>query len=311
MKQVKALEVINLTKEFHSKFAIKDINFSIDENTVHGFIGPNGAGKTTTMSILSGLLQETSGEVKFFGKKITAKERSKYPQKIGHLPEIPPLYVDMTVEKFLYFITEIHNVPKAKCWEAVDRSVVKTGLEEVRKRRIGNLSKGYKQRVGIAHAICFNPQLLILDEPVSGLDPHSIIEIRKLILDLKEDHTILLSSHRLNEISLCCDDITIINNGKILLTEKNTQMGHVGFEVEVKKDELSIAPQIKKLPFITQVHELEMEDRYKYQVKFTNNEKNFSHELLQELMKMDVPIISFGEQKNNLEEKFLSVTKER
>lgn len=198
-----AIDVKNLKKSFSGSNVLKEISFSVKKGTIHGFLGPNGAGKTTTMKIIVGLLPPSEGEVKVDGR-------------VGFLPENPPLYNNMIVKDFLKFVAEIHFVPKKLIQKRIEVVSKKCGISSIQKRLIGNLSKGYRQRVGIAQALIFDPEVVVLDEPTVGLDPSSIIEIRDLIQGLKNDHTILFSSHQLHEVELLCSDITIINQGKIL-----------------------------------------------------------------------------------------------
>lgn len=198
-----AIDVRNLKKSYSEGEVLKKISFSVKKGTIHGFLGPNGAGKTTTMKIIVGLLPPNEGDVKVEGS-------------VGFLPENPPLYNNMIVKDFLKFVAEIHFVPKKLIQKRIEIVSEKCGITSIQKRLIGNLSKGYRQRVGIAQALVFDPEVLVFDEPTVGLDPSSIIEIRDLIRGLKNKHTILFSSHQLHEVELLCSDITIINQGKIL-----------------------------------------------------------------------------------------------
>ena len=200
-----AIEIKNLSKSYPGRVALNEISFSVKKGSVHGFLGPNGAGKSTTMKILSGLIPPSDGEFKVNGK-------------IGFLPEHPPLYSNMTVRDYLIFVQSIYSSEVLKNHDAVERVIQKTGLAQVSQRLIGNLSKGYQQRVGIAQALVHSPEIIILDEPTVGLDPVSIGEIRELINELKADHTILFSSHQLHDVELLCSDITLINQGKIVVT---------------------------------------------------------------------------------------------
>ena len=198
----KAIRVENVHKSYSSTIALNGISFEVSKGSIHGFLGPNGAGKSTTMKIITNELTSCSGNV------VINSDRP-----IGFLPEIPPLYKHMVVEDFLKFVRNIFE-------SRVELSIImqKCGIENVKGRVIGNLSKGYQQRVGIAQALVVDPEIIILDEPTVGLDPHAIKEIRELILSLKKDHTILFSTHQLYEASNLCDEVTIINHGKILKT---------------------------------------------------------------------------------------------
>lgn len=216
----------DLTKTYGSQRALDNISFSIDSGEIVGFLGPNGAGKSTTMKILCGYIPQTSGLAQIMGMEV-----SKYPisvkKRIGYLPELNPLYPDMYVAEYLKFISDIHKIKGSK--EAIERVIESTGLSLERKKKIGQLSKGYKQRVGLAQALLNDPEVLILDEPTSGLDPNQVTEIRKLILSLGKDKTILLSSHIMQEVEAMCSRVIIINKGKIVADDK----------VEVVKQTLS------------------------------------------------------------------------
>lgn len=208
------IEINNLVKRYGDKAAVDDISFTVKDDEVLGFLGPNGAGKSTTMNIITGYLSSTSGTVKVNGHDIL-DEPELAKKEIGYLPENPPLYNDMTVEEYLTFICDLKGVAKAKRNSQLERIVSMVKISDVTDRLIGNLSKGYKQRVGIAQAMVGNPSILILDEPTVGLDPNQIIEIRKLIKSLSESHSILISSHILPEIQEVADRVVIINHGKI------------------------------------------------------------------------------------------------
>ncbi len=212
------IEVKNLWKRYGEHTAVSDISFTIEKGHVYGFLGPNGAGKSTTMNIITGCLAATSGQVLIDGHDIF--EESKAAKKmIGYLPEQPPLYQDMTVEAYLNFIAEVKGVEKDVRWEHVESAMNVTGTFDVAGRLIKNLSKGYKQRIGIAQALIGNPQIIILDEPTVGLDPRQIIEIRDLIRSLGKDHTVILSSHILSEVRSVCDRIIIISSGKLVASD--------------------------------------------------------------------------------------------
>ncbi|HIV46273.1 MAG TPA: ABC transporter ATP-binding protein [Candidatus Acutalibacter stercorigallinarum] len=208
------VEVKNLTKRYGQNLALDRVSFTVDEGSIVGFLGPNGAGKTTTMNIITGYLSATSGEVTVFGKN-TLEEPNEVKKMIGYLPEQPPLYLDMTVKEYLNFMYELKKVklPREKHIKEICELVQ---ISNVYNRLIGNLSKGYKQRVGIAQALLGDPKVIILDEPTVGLDPRQIIEIRDLIQSLAESHTVILSSHILSEVQAVCHTILIISGGKLV-----------------------------------------------------------------------------------------------
>jgi ABC-2 type transport system ATP-binding protein len=207
----------NLTKKYGDQKAIDDISFSLESGEIVGFLGPNGAGKSTTMKILSGYIPQTSGSASVLGMDVS-KDALKIKKRIGYLPELNPLYTDMYITEYLKFNADIHKIKDSKA--AIERVIASTGLTLERKKKIGQLSKGYKQRVGLAQALLNDPDVLILDEPTSGLDPNQMSEIRKLILSLGKDKTILLSSHIMQEVEAMCSRVIIINHGKIVADDK-------------------------------------------------------------------------------------------
>jgi ABC-2 type transport system ATP-binding protein len=223
MNQSLALQVKNLHKEYPGVEVIKNISFDVKKNNIHAFLGPNGAGKSTTMRIISGLLPASSGEI-FVNDKLIDTNPAYCHQNIGFLPENLPLYQDMSVEEYLVFVRNIHTIKTHDKTIDFETIIKRCGLDKVRNKLIRKLSKGYKQRVGIAQTLSYDADLIILDEPLVGLDPNAISEIRELILDLKERHTVLLSTHQLHEVDLLCDEITIINNGKILINAKKGEL---------------------------------------------------------------------------------------
>lgn len=212
------IEVRNLTKKYGSTVAIDNLSFSVEEGEIYGFLGPNGAGKSTTMNIITGYIAATEGEVLINGFDIL-RDAKKAKSMIGYLPEMPPLYQDMTVREYLTFAAELKGIPKSEIEQAIDISEKTVQIADVSGRLIKNLSKGYKQRVGFAQALLGLPEVLILDEPTVGLDPKQIIEIRDLIRELGKNHTIILSSHILSEVSAICDKIMIISQGKLIASD--------------------------------------------------------------------------------------------
>ncbi len=212
------IEVKNLVKNYGPVQAVKEVSFTAEKGHIYGFLGPNGAGKSTTMNMITGCLAPTSGDVTVNGFDIyeDAVEAKKF---IGYLPEIPPLYTDMTPLEYLEFIGGVKGLKKKALYDAIEDAMDKSGITEVAGRLIKNLSKGYKQRVGIAGALLGDPEVIILDEPTVGLDPLQIVEIRNLILSLKEDHTVILSSHILQEISAVCDYVIMISRGTVVASD--------------------------------------------------------------------------------------------
>jgi ABC-2 type transport system ATP-binding protein len=212
------IEVRNLTKRFGEIVAIRDISFTAATGQILGFLGPNGAGKTTTMRIITGFMPATSGTVKVAGYDIF-EDSYEVRKRIGYLPENPPLYGDMTVLTYLRFVARIRGIVKAELGDAVDRVLDKCGLATVAARLVGHLSKGFRQRVGLAQALIHNPSVLVLDEPTIGLDPKQIIEIRTLIRELAGERTVILSTHILPEVSQLCEKVVIINEGEIAVED--------------------------------------------------------------------------------------------
>lgn len=209
------IEVRNLVKEYGETQAVKNISFNVAKGEILGFLGPNGAGKTTTMRMITGALSPTSGTVLVSGFDVL-EQPLEVKKRIGYLPETPPLYMDLSVESYLNFVMKIKGVHAKDHAERIQWAMEKCGLTDVRKRLIGNLSKGYKQRVGLAQAIINKPDVLVLDEPTVGLDPRQIREIRSTIQGLAKEHTIILSTHILPEVTMICDRATIIQGGRIV-----------------------------------------------------------------------------------------------
>ena len=204
------IEVKNLVKSYEGHLAVDNLSFSVEQGKILGFLGPNGAGKSTTMNIMTGYISATDGEVTIDGYDIL-DEPEEAKKAIGYLPEIPPLYLDMTVREYLKFVAEIKGVKRKDQAQALGKVMNLTKTTDVADRLIKHLSKGYRQRVGLAQALVGEPKVLILDEPMVGLDPQQIIEMRDLIRNLSKDHAIILSSHILSEVSAVCDEVMIIN----------------------------------------------------------------------------------------------------
>ena len=304
------IEVKNLYKRYGSHVAVKDVSFNIKEGEIVGFLGPNGAGKSTTMNILTGYLSPTAGRVSVAGFNIMddPKEAKKH---IGYLPEQPPLYLDMTVMEYLEFMFDLKKseFPKAAHLNEICRLVK---IDNVKNRLIKNLSKGYRQRVGIAQVLIGNPEVLILDEPTVGLDPMQIIEIRNLIKQLGKNHTVILSSHILQEIQAVCERIIIINHGKLIadgkpweLSEKMTTEDFI--KIRIKSDEetvsniLSSMENVKSFEFLG-VMEANTSD---FSV-IANDAADIREELIEKFKGLGVLSISTGEP--TLEEIFLNLT---
>jgi len=251
------IEVKNLVKKYGNHLAVDHLDFRLEPGKIYGFLGPNGAGKSTTMNIMTGYLGATEGAVLIDGHDIL-KEPEEAKKHIGYLPELPPLYTDMTVQEYLEFAAELKRIPKGERESAIEEVMKLTKLMDVQMRLIKNLSKGYRQRVGLAQAILGFPDIIILDEPTVGLDPKQIVEIRELIRNLSKKHTVVLSSHILAEVREVCDYILIISKGKLVASDTPENLekrmnGTEGLEIEAKaapekiRSILSLVDDIAKL----------------------------------------------------------------
>lgn len=218
------IEVRSLTKSYGDRLAIKNLSFTVNKGEVVGFLGPNGAGKSTTMKIITGYMAPSSGEVRVGGFEVF-ENPIEVKRRIGYLPETPPVYMDMLVEDYLAYVARLRGFAKLEAAKKADVAMGKTGLGDVRRRLIGNLSKGFRQRVGLAQALVGDPEVLILDEPTVGLDPKQVHEMRELIQSLKGQHTIVLSTHILPEVQASCDRVIIINRGEIVAVDTLESLG--------------------------------------------------------------------------------------
>jgi len=259
------IEVENLSKIYGATQAIKDISFSVEKGTILGFLGANGAGKTTTMRILSGYIPATTGKVTIAGFEVHENPMA-VRERIGYLPENPPLYTDMTVREYLSFVTKIKGVSRTQRGEKIKKALQCCQIEDRADTIIRKLSKGYRQRVGIAQAIVHDPPVIILDEPTVGLDPRQIIEVRNLIKSLAGERTVILSTHILPEVSMTCDLVTIINKDMVVTTgtpdELLQQMqGNAGYEIEVEGDISNLVIKLKQILGVKTVKITEISER--------------------------------------------------
>lgn len=251
------IEVKDLTKSYGPVTAVDHVSFGVNKGEILGFLGPNGAGKTTTMRILTGFMPATSGTASVAGFDVTT-ESLEVRRHIGYLPEAPPIYPDMTVESYLDFVARIKNVPAEKRRARVNDALAKTTLIERRHDLIKRLSRGYKQRVGIAQALVHDPDVIILDEPTVGLDPKQIIEVRHLIKSLAGNHTIILSTHILPEVSMTCDRVVIINKGKVAAVDTPQNLtsqlkGGLRVRVEARAPESALRELLSRVPGVKAV----------------------------------------------------------
>ena len=304
----------NLTKHYGQHVAINRLNFSIDRGEILGFLGPNGAGKSTTMNIITGYLSATEGKVTIDGLDVL-EHAEEVKRKIGYMPEQPPLYLDMTVTNYLKFVSELKKVPKKQFKEDLDRILDLVKITDVSKRLIKNLSKGYRQRVGLAQSLIGNPEILILDEPTIGLDPKQIIEIRNLINTLKKEHTIVLSSHILPEVSAVCERVLIINKGNIVASDtvENLSRGLIGgnrFSLRVKGEGQEIENAIKSVDGVASVESsISPETGAVDVVVEAKDERDLRADVFFALSRISCPILIMRPLDMTLEEIFLQMTR--
>jgi len=305
------IEIDNLVKYYGDKKAVDHLTFTVKEGEILGFLGPNGAGKSTTMNILTGYLSATSGRVRVGGHDIL-EEPKEVKKQIGYLPEHPPLYFDMTVTEYLKFMCDLKGIEKKlrKAHIAEIMQVVK--IDHVSGRLIRNLSKGYKQRVGLAQALIGNPPVLVLDEPTVGLDPSQIIEIRRLIRRLRKQHTIILSSHILPEIQATCDRIAIISNGKIValgtpeaLAESAAGAGY--FSLVFDGPAPLVTQRLNQISAITRIT-VQKEGKIGQLAIVTEKGKDVRREIFQVMADNKWPILEFRSKNPTLEDIFLQAT---
>ena len=302
------IEVSGLTKMYGPRTAISDLNFSIKQGEIVGFLGPNGAGKSTTMKILTGFMPASFGTAKIAGFDVY-DQAIDVKRNVGYLPENPPVYLEMVVEDYLIYAARLHDVPNSKLKAAVDSALQRTGLTMVKNRIIGNLSKGYRQRVGIAQALVHDPKVLILDEPTVGLDPVQIIEIRELIKGLAGQHTVILSSHILPEVTATCERIIVINKGMIVaqdnierLTSRMSQ-GNL-FHLQVKNLSEAGMQAIRNVNGVKTVHQ----EQGKILVEFNPGHAELRDQVVEAAVREKMGVLEFGAERLSLEEVFLQLT---
>ena len=306
------IEVKNVTKKYGSFVAVDDISFTINDGEVVGFLGPNGAGKSTTMNMLTGFIEQTEGEIIVDGYNMLKKPK-KAKREIGYMPEGVPLYMDLTVKEFVTYMAEIKKVNKKERKEKVEKIIEQTGLKDVEKKLVKNLSRGYKQRVSMAGALVGEPKILILDEPTVGLDPKQITEIRNLIKDLGKTHTIILSSHILSEVSQICNKVIIINKGKIVAVDtpenlenkvSNNNMIYVTVEDKDNKIE-SVKEKVQGIEKIELIKN--NEDGTKEYVIETAKDTDIRKEIFAELAKDNITIFEMKKADSTLEDAFMKL----
>ncbi|MCD7774656.1 MAG: ABC transporter ATP-binding protein [Clostridiales bacterium] len=307
------IEVKNLTKRYGTNVAVSDLSFRVESGQVYGFLGPNGAGKSTTMNIITGCLAATDGQVIIDGHDIF-EEPDKAKRCIGYLPEIPPLYPDMTPYEYLSFVGMAKGLKGVNLKDGIAKVSEITGITDVLHRLIRNLSKGYKQRVGIAQALIGDPEIVILDEPTVGLDPIQIIEIRDLIKNLGKKHTVILSSHILSEVSAICDEILIISKGKLVANDTTENLSTL-FETDSTL-ELQVKGSVDKIKEILEgiegVKDVKITDATVEGVitaeASADKDKDIREAVFYAMQKADCPLLSMNVKKTSLEDAFLNLT---
>ncbi len=307
------IEVRNLVKKYGNHVAVNHLNFTVEKGKIYGFLGPNGAGKSTTMNMITGYIASTEGEVLIDGHNIL-EEPEVAKKKIGYLPEIPPLYQDMTVQEYLNFAAELKMLPKEKRKANIEEVMSITKTIEVKNRLIKNLSKGYKQRVGLAQALLGYPEIIILDEPTVGLDPKQIIEIRDLIKSLGQKHTVILSSHILSEVSAVCDHVLIIDKGKLVASDTPENLGKLmsganSLELTVKGQESEIRKALDMVENIEDViyHDSLIQNACDFTIKLSGNQ-DMRENIFFALAEVKCPILKMQSSNMSLEEVFLKLT---
>ena len=304
------IEVKNVTKKYGSFTAVDNISFTVKDGEVIGFLGPNGAGKSTTMNMITGFIEPSEGTIMINGNDISKKAK-KAKRQIGYMPENVPLYSELTVKEFVKYMTELKRMPRKQRKEDIEKVLKETGLEEVQNKLIRNLSRGYKQRVSLAGALVGNPEVLILDEPTVGLDPKQIIEIRNLIKELGKEHTVILSTHILPEVSQICEKVIIINEGKIIaidtpehLEEKTKEENVLLLTVEDKEEHMkNMKEQLEKVKEIKMIKD--NEDGTKQYMVTSDSDVDLRKSLFEVLPKQNITIFELKKAETTLEDAFI------
>ena len=306
------IEVKNLVKKYGNHLAVDHLNFTIEEGHIYGFLGPNGAGKSTTMNIMTGYLGATEGEVLINGHDIL-KEPEEAKKQIGYLPELPPLYMDITVREYMEFAAELKKIPKAKRAESIDDVEKLVKIKDVEKRLIKNLSKGYRQRVGLAQAVLGFPEIIILDGPSVGLDPKQIIEIRELIRKLAKKHTVILSSHILAEVREVCDYIMIISKGKLVASDTPENLErNLGdsdlIEIETKADPDEVRRILETVDGIRSISTKHLENGITWAQIQEKKNTDVREKVFQAFAQNHQPLLKLNPLQVSLEDVFMELT---
>ena len=309
------IEISNLVKKYGDHVAVDNLSLTIEHGKIYGLLGPNGEGKSTTMNILTGYIGATSGTVKINGYDIL-NQPEEAKKCVGYLPELPPLYMDMTVAEYLKFVAELKKIEKKKRKEMINDAMEMTGVYDVSERLIKNLSKGYRQRVGFAQAVLGYPQIIILDEPTVGLDPKQIIEIRELIKKLGENHTVILSSHILTEISAVCDHVFIISKGKLVASDAtenliNLMSTEQNIDIIAKCDEAVARQVIENVSDVKEVkfEQPEEDDTVKFVVRAQKG-CDIREGLFKAFCDRNITLLEMHSAVKSLEDVFLELTGE-
>lgn len=308
------IEVNDLVKLYDTHLAVDHLTFTVPKGQILGFLGPNGAGKSTTMNIITGYISATSGSVKINGHDIY-EEPEEAKKCIGYLPEQPPVYMDMKVREYLSFVAELKGVPKKERADQIEAALERTKIDHVAERLIKHLSKGYRQRVGIAQALIGNPEVIILDEPTVGLDPMQIIEIRDLMKALAQDHTVILSSHILSEISAVCDTVMIINKGKLVVSDTVENLPkHLNAsnscKIQVKGKKEEVEAVFASMEEIRDIAMEEVPGGFQNVMISTGTEHDIREKVFFACAQANLPIYEMTNVTRNLEDIFLELTKE-
>ena len=306
------IEVKHLTKKYGTHLAVDDLSFTIEKGRIYGFLGPNGAGKSTTMNIMTGYIGATSGEV-IINEHNILEEPEKAKKCIGYLPEIPPLYLDMTVSEYLHFVAELKKIPKTDRDSQVLKVMELIKLVNMKDRLIKNLSKGYRQRTGLAAAILGFPDIIILDEPTVGLDPKQIIEIRELIRTLAKDHTVILSSHILAEVQEICDDILIISKGKMVASDTPENLErNLGdsdlIEIETKADPDEVRRILETVDGIRSISTKHLENGITWAQIQEKKNTDVREKVFQAFAQNHQPLLKLNPLQVSLEDVFMELT---
>jgi len=304
------IELKGVSKRYGATQAVRDLSFTLERGQVVGLLGQNGAGKTTTLNILTGYLAPSEGEVIIGGHAMHAEPRAA-KQCLGYLPEVPPLYDEMTVESYLRFVCEVRLVLRKDVSEHVRDVAQKTGLTDMLARRIGNLSKGYRQRVGLAQALCGDPEVLVLDEPTVGLDPRQTAEFRDTLKNLAKGRTVLFSSHILSEVQLLCDRVLILHRGQLVYDQKlHSLQGGARLRASILGDEKTLLPALRSLNSVTRVTRLPAQETGVTDVLMECSAlRNAQKELFTLLCALGAPVLQLQSVSDTLEDVFLRCTR--